>query len=292
MNALITRASINFNPDDVAGTKPPLVNISKLKSPIKLRNNLLQLHLNHSQNLEGKAITDLYSATLLTLVQECLFREPEHRPDCLDLVKRTNASLKATRDQFVGKDKPNPPPIPDPWNDLSGPSGDGNPPEPPTTWLVAHIESVNGDGKFIDALAKPPSTLLDGALDVLPIPSFIGNRLRTRSAPTTGLPTPSPSPTNPRGGLIKRFAFGLGGVALSGATLVLSTAGVIDTAAEKTRKRRRKRSAGSESTKSPKKKKVKPTGTSKERSESDDDWSSSGSGADTDSDDDYVKIKK
>ncbi|CZR68808.1 uncharacterized protein PAC_18708 [Phialocephala subalpina] len=136
MNSIILREHINFNPNDVKGANPPLVNRSKLKNPSTIRNIGLSTQLNHSQGLKDKAITDLYSVALLTLVQECLFREPEQRPTADALVEPF-------------------PLLPHPFRNMKFNDTDG-PVEPPTSWLVNHVQDENGGG-YYDARDEPPT---------------------------------------------------------------------------------------------------------------------------------------
>ncbi|KUJ10905.1 kinase-like protein [Mollisia scopiformis] len=229
MNAMILRAHMDFNPDEIKNANPPLVNISKLRSPSAQRQINLGSQLNHSQGLEDKVITDLYTAQLLTLIQECLFREPEYRPKCDELVEYANLGLQKANKELgpSGWASVTEPEIVDPYDKVPILSS-GTPPEPPTSWKVAHVKLPTGE--FVDARDLEPvrKGMLSSALDALPS-SFVA---RISRSTTPGPKTPPPSPLSP-GGLAKTVANGLVGMAGVGAKYIF------DAAVEQSKKRKR-----------------------------------------------------
>ncbi|KAF8852721.1 kinase-like protein [Acephala macrosclerotiorum] len=247
MNSIILRGHINFNPDVVKGVNPPLVNRSKLESPSTLRNINLSSQLNHSQGLEDKTITNLYSAALLTLVQECLFREPEFRPTADVLVEYTNFGLQTA---MVKLKKTRPfPLLPHPFRNMKFNDANG-PVEPPTAWLVNHVQDENGGG-YYDARDEPPPkrSMLSTAMGVVsPIvtrsvrsslssgtsifSSLVGSTITrattsNQSSNSGGASRPVSRPTSPPTpglGIARKMAGGMMGFTGIGARFVFNTA--------------------------------------------------------------------
>lgn len=247
MNSIIVREHLDFNPDVIKGANPPLVNRSTLKSPSTLRNITLSSQLNHSQGLEDKTITNLYSAALLTLVQECLFREPESRPTANVLVEHTNFGLQTA---MVKLKKTRPfPLLPHPFRNMKFNDTDG-PVEPPTAWLVNHVQDENGGG-YYDARDEPPPkrSMLSTALDVVsPIvtrsvrsslssgssifSSLVGSTITRATTPNQssssgGASRPVSRPTSPPTpglGIARKMAGGMMAFAGIGARFVFNTA--------------------------------------------------------------------
>ncbi|KAE8445529.1 hypothetical protein EG329_013292 [Mollisiaceae sp. DMI_Dod_QoI] len=186
INAVILRAHMDFNPDDIKGAKPPLADLSELKSPSTMRHINLASQLNHSQGLESKEITDLYSLSLLTLVQECLFREPEHRPKAQDLIDYTNLGLqKAMLKLNLLKRSFKYPILPPPFRNMKISSG-VEPPEPPTAWNIDHVQLSSGE--FVDMGTEPPTrepTVFSATIGI--ISPIVAEGLRLSMSSTTSI---------------------------------------------------------------------------------------------------------
>lgn len=89
MNSLLLLETLNFNPQVVDDPRDPRTTRSTL-APL---GTYQQTNLNHSIRLETTEMSARYSKELRLLIQECLLRPPQLRPDSVELVKRCVAGL-------------------------------------------------------------------------------------------------------------------------------------------------------------------------------------------------------
>lgn len=185
MNSIIIRDHMDFNPDRLP---PGLVNQSKLSGPHPARNVILQSQLNHSQGLEEKEITGLYSKKLLTLVQECLLREPEHRPNVTQLRTDTDLALQRAMSDFPVNKSTSwsvEPIMKGPFKDFPV-NGKIEAQNPPTSWDVHHIYDIDTN-MFYDEATGPPvhPTILSTVISRLS--PVVAASVKTAASSTTSL---------------------------------------------------------------------------------------------------------